>query len=61
MLLSEEARNCRVQAQRFAGKAEAPFLLHLAEAFEELAVKEPRRTSAERPRRQAADGWASRR
>ena len=40
MLLSEEAQNCRVQAQRFAGKAEAPFLLHLAEAFEELAIKE---------------------
>ena len=52
MLLSEEARNCRVQAERFAGKAEAPFLLHLAEAFEELAVKEqPRRRSAERHRR----------
>jgi hypothetical protein len=55
MLLSEEARNCRVQAERFAGKAEAPFLLHLAEAFEELAVKEQPRTSAGRHRRQAAD------
>jgi hypothetical protein len=40
MLLFEEARNCRVEAERFAGKAEAPFLLHLAEAFEELAAKE---------------------
>ena len=47
MLLSEEARNCRVQAERFAGKAEAPFLLHLAEAFEELAVKE--QTAAKLP------------
>ena len=40
MLLFEEARNCRADAERFAGKAEAPFLLHLAEAFEELAAKE---------------------
>jgi hypothetical protein len=40
MLLFEEARNCRVEAERFVGKAEAPFLLHLAEAFEELAAKE---------------------
>jgi hypothetical protein len=43
MLLFEEARNCRVAAERFAGKAEAPFLLHLAEAFEELAVKKQTR------------------
>jgi hypothetical protein len=43
MLPSEEARYCRVEAERFAGKAEAPFLLHLAEAFEELAVKEQAR------------------
>jgi hypothetical protein len=43
MLLFEEARNCRVEAERFVGKAEAPFLLHLAEAFEELAVKEETR------------------
>jgi hypothetical protein len=40
MLLNEEARNCRLEAKRLAGKAEAPFLLHLAEAFEELARKE---------------------
>jgi len=47
MLLSEEARNCRLQAKRLAGKAEAPILLHLAEAFEELAIKEQSR--AKRP------------
>jgi hypothetical protein len=40
MFLNEEARNCRLEAKRLAGKAEAPFLLHLAEAFEELARKE---------------------
>jgi hypothetical protein len=43
MPLIDEARNCRVEAERFAGKAEAPFLLHLAEAFEELAAKEQSR------------------
>lgn len=43
MLPSEEARYCRGEAARFAGKAEAPFLIHLAEAFEELAVKEQSR------------------
>ena len=39
MLLVEEAQNCRREAQRMAGKPEAPFLLHLAEAFEDLASK----------------------
>ena len=42
MLLSEEARNCRVQAERFAGKAEAPFLLHLAEALKNWQSKSSR-------------------
>ena len=49
MLLFEEARNCRVEAERFAGKAEAPFLLHLAEAFEELAGKEQLRVKLRQP------------
>lgn len=40
MRLFEEARHCRLEAKRMAGKPEAPFLLHLAEAFEELAVKD---------------------
>jgi hypothetical protein len=46
MLLHEEARNCRLEAKRLEGKAEAPFLLHLAEAFEELARKEQDRPQA---------------
>ena len=39
MIISEEAQYCRRQAQHFAGKPEAPFLLHLAEAFDELAAR----------------------
>ena len=38
MLLQHEADYCRRQALRFEGKPEAPFLLQLASAFEELAV-----------------------
>jgi hypothetical protein len=54
MLLHEEARNCRLEAKRLEGKAEAPFLLHLAEAFEELARKEQGRPKA--PSDTAANG-----
>jgi len=36
-LLQREAEQCRRQAGRFTGKPEAPFLLRLASAFEELA------------------------
>ena len=38
MLLQHEADHCRREAMRFEGKPEAPFLLHLASAFEELAL-----------------------
>ena len=31
-----EAEKCRRQAEQFAGRAEAPFLLRLATSFEEL-------------------------
>ena len=55
MLLVEEARTCRLEAQRLAGKPEAPILLHLAEAFEELAVRKegalPAHLSVRRPAR----------
>jgi hypothetical protein len=39
MLLQEEADKCRREASRFQGKPEAPFLLHLAEAFDDLAAE----------------------
>jgi hypothetical protein len=36
--LNQEAVSCRRTARRFAGRPEAPFLLKLASAFEELAL-----------------------
>ena len=38
MFPSEEAEHCRSLAFAFEGKAEASFLLKVAEAFEELAA-----------------------
>jgi len=37
MSLLEEAQKCRLDAQVLANRPEAPFLLRIAEAFEELA------------------------
>ena len=39
MILKEQADKCRAQANEFAGKPEAPFLLRVASAFDELAVE----------------------
>lgn len=36
--LINEAESCRQRAKEFAGRPEQPFLLRLAEAFEELAL-----------------------
>jgi hypothetical protein len=41
---AREANRCRRQAARYEGKPEKPFLLHLAEQFEQLE-----RPSAKRP------------
>ena len=38
MFLLEEAQVCRGLAAAFEGKAESPFLLKAAQAFEELAL-----------------------
>ena len=38
MSLLEEARKCRRDAEALHGKREAPFLLKIARAFEELAA-----------------------
>jgi hypothetical protein len=38
--LEEEAENCRRRALAYLGRPEAPFLLRVAKAFEELA-REP--------------------
>jgi hypothetical protein len=37
MFLLEEARSCRRDAEALKGTIEAPFLLRIARAFEELA------------------------
>jgi hypothetical protein len=55
MLFKEQAENCRRQAIRYAGRPEAPFLLRVASAFDELATDTSamaqldRRASAEFP------------
>jgi hypothetical protein len=38
MLFKEQAEKCRRQATQYVGRAEAPFLLRVASAFDELAV-----------------------
>jgi hypothetical protein len=39
MLFKEEADSCRRKADEFAGRPEAPFLLRVASAFDELAIR----------------------
>jgi hypothetical protein len=39
MMFKEQADKCRQQASEFAGKPEAPFLLRVASAFDDLAVQ----------------------
>ena len=39
MIFREQADKCRAQASEFAGKPEAPFLLRVANAFDELAME----------------------
>ena len=48
MFPSEEAEHCRSLAFAFEGKAEASFLLKVAEAFEELAAHGSRWRARER-------------
>lgn len=38
MMFKEQADQCRKQASEFAGRPEAPFLLKVASAFEELEI-----------------------
>jgi hypothetical protein len=37
--LRDEAEECRRKAMAYLGKPEAPFLLHVARAFDDLARK----------------------
>lgn len=38
MMFKEQAESCRKQASEFIGRPEAPFLLRVASAFDELAL-----------------------
>lgn len=40
MLFKEEADSCRRKANEYVGRPEAPFLLKVAHAFDELATSE---------------------
>lgn len=46
MMFKEQADRCRVQASEFAGRPEAPFLLRVASAFDELAMESDARLIA---------------
>lgn len=37
MMFKEQAESCRRQASEYAGRPEAPFLLQVASAFDQLA------------------------
>jgi hypothetical protein len=53
MMFKEQAEKCRRQAGEFAGRPEAPFLLRIASAFDELAVEADARLIT-RTRRESA-------
>ena len=40
MMFKEQAENCRRQANEYVGRPEAPFLLRVASAFDELAIRD---------------------
>jgi len=45
--MREEAENCRRQALTYVGQPEAPFLLRIAEAFEDLLADQRPKTKLE--------------
>lgn len=48
MFFAEEAEKCRSQALSYIGKPEAPFLLRVARAFDDLAHDKPAPASRRR-------------
>jgi len=54
MQFQEQAESCRRQATQYAGKPEAPFLLRVARAFDELASSGSRGVIAQMGTRDAA-------
>jgi hypothetical protein len=59
MLFKEQAENCRRQATQYVGRPEAPFLLRVASAFDELAVTPKSGVIAHRETRQKHDPTSS--
>jgi len=55
MLFKEQAENCRLQATQYVGRPEAPFLLRVASAFDELAVTTKSGVIAHRENRRNRD------
>lgn len=54
MLFKEQAESCRRQATQYVGRPEAPFLLRVASAFDELATKVDPSAIPQGNRREAA-------
>jgi len=55
MLFKDQAEKCRRQATQYVGRAEAPFLLRVASAFDELAVRANSGAIAQGEGRQSQD------
>jgi hypothetical protein len=53
MLFKEQAESCRRQANQYAGRPEAPFLLRIASVFDELATVDSSRTAPTHRRKTA--------
>ena len=49
-LIEREAAACRKRAEEFAGRAEEPFLLNLAAAFDDLADRSQEVSKTRRPK-----------
>ena len=58
MMFKEQAEKCRRQAGEYAGRPEAPFLLRVASAFDELAIRADGGTLAAAEMAKEADGRA---
>jgi hypothetical protein len=53
MLFKEQAESCRRQANQYAGRPEAPFLLRIASVFDELATVDSSRMAQTHRRKTA--------
>lgn len=51
MMFKDQAEKCRQQACEYAGRPEAPFLLRVASAFDDLAMRDGAHLAAMAKRR----------